>query len=74
MKFEQAVSGFWEHKKLWTFTNWNVLTFRPDLFEIEDKYEYDDGSEELQEDTFEREPFIILVKALRSPGEFSLVL
>ena len=56
------------------FANRNVLTFRPDLFEIEDKYEYDDGSEELQEDTFEREPFIIMVKTIRSPGKFSLVL
>ncbi|XP_071953899.1 deoxyribonuclease-1-like [Antedon mediterranea] len=31
-------------------------------FEVTDSYEYDDGDEELQVDTFEREPFIVRFK------------
>jgi len=44
-----------------------LYIYRSDLFEITDQYHYEDGSEELEEDTFEREPFILLVKALKSP-------
>ncbi|XP_071954247.1 deoxyribonuclease-1-like [Antedon mediterranea] len=33
--------------------------YKPELFEVTDQYEYDDGDEELKEDTFEREPFIV---------------
>ena len=45
-----------------------ILTtfFRSDIFEVADKYHYDDGSEERGEDTFMREPFVILLTSTKT--------
>ena len=45
--------------------------FRDDLLEIVDKFEYDDGSEEDGTDTFQREPYCVLVKVKKDeiPGK-----
>ncbi|XP_047140631.1 deoxyribonuclease-1 isoform X1 [Hydra vulgaris] len=40
-----------------------LYIYRDDLFEVSDYFHYDDGPEESQEDTFEREPFIALFKS-----------
>ncbi|XP_065672710.1 deoxyribonuclease-1-like [Hydra vulgaris] len=40
-----------------------LYIYRNDLFQVSDYFHYDDGSEELREDTFEREPFIALFKS-----------
>lgn len=42
---------------------------RTDVFQIVDHFIYDDGSEELGDDTFSREPFVIRLKSSKSPGK-----
>lgn len=45
---------------------------REDIFEISDSFHYDDGPEELGTDTFQREPFVVLVKGIKTAGIFLL--
>ena len=43
--------------------------FRRDIFEVVDKFTYDDGDEAKGDDTFAREPFCIKVKSSLIAGK-----
>lgn len=52
-----------------TYKEQYLYIYREDMFEIVDKFVYDDGSEEEGTDTFAREPFCILLKSVNLPVE-----
>ena len=50
------------------------LYYRTEVFSIGDVYHYDDGSEETGDDTFMREPFVVLVKSNTAPSKYTQLL
>ncbi|XP_057303070.1 deoxyribonuclease-1-like [Hydractinia symbiolongicarpus] len=61
--YKHVVSDYLGRK---TYKEQYLYIYREDIFEISDSFHYDDGPEELGTDTFQREPFVVLVKGIKT--------